>query len=156
MAHGLGCLAAAAWMACGGAGSDRGEEQVAELAADSLLTEEASAGAAAEPVAGLPDSLPAAGTVETELRTYPLRIVNRFSTEIMVWASAGAQRVVLDTLAAHDSVRVDIQVRAQRVLMEVTDASGRPLLQHDLSLLADTVTRWVAEPARGEARTGRL
>ena len=138
--HGAWFLAAAGWLACGQAEPATEEEPVMDTATDTMPAE----------------NVREEGAVAPELRAYPLRIVNHFSAQIVVWASAGAQRVVLDTVPARDSARIDVQVRAQRILLEVTDASGRPLLQHDLALLPDTLTRWVAEPEPGEARTGRL
>ena len=93
---------------------------------------------------------------EVELRTYSLRIVNHFPSDVLVYASAGAGRVVLDTVPERDSVRIDVQVRAERLLLEVTDRAGQSLLVHDLALLPDTLNRWVAAPGPEEVRTGRL
>lgn len=81
-------------------------------------------------------------TVEPALRTYRLLLVNPLGIEALVYASAGAGRVLLDSVAARDSSRVDIRVRARRVRMEAADAAGRPLAAELLELRSDTLLRW--------------
>lgn len=159
--YGVCFLCLGAWAGCADPETEQSLQQT-----DSALADSSDAGAG--PAEGLPvsadttaprtpfGSLADQEPTEAELRTYPLRIVNRFSSRVLVYASAGAGRVVLDTVPAQDSVRIDVQVRAEHVLLEVTDPSGRSLLQHDLALIPDTLNRWVAAPQSGAARTGSL
>ncbi|MDX1577787.1 MAG: hypothetical protein R3266_04855, partial [Gemmatimonadota bacterium] len=80
---------------------------------------------------------------EGEPRVYRLRLVNRLAGPATVFASAGARRVVLDTVPAGDSLLVDIRLRADRVDLEAEDDRGRRVAAAGLDLVGDDVNRWV-------------
>lgn len=80
------------------------------------------------------------------LRTYRVRLVNPSDTAALVYASAGAEAVLLDTVPPRDSVRVDVEVRAERLQLEATDASGEPRGSGELELDPDVVVRWEVPP----------
>jgi len=80
---------------------------------------------------------------EGEPRLYHVLLVNTFDQVAHVFATAGAARVVLDTVPAQDSLRVDIRVRADRVDFEAEDGSGRLLRRETVDLAADSLTRWL-------------
>lgn len=81
--------------------------------------------------------------VETlELRTYPLRLVNRMEQPALVYADAGAGRVLLDTIGPLDSVRINVEVRAREVTLQATGLTGRPLIAATIAPAPDSVTRW--------------
>jgi len=82
-------------------------------------------------------------TGEGEPRLFRVLLVNASDVEAHVFATAGAARVVLDTVPGQDSLHVDIRVRADRVDLEAEDGSGRLLKRETLELEADSLTRWV-------------
>jgi len=98
------------------------------------------------PLSGPP--IPSVSTVfgEGDLRTYHLLLVNTREVEAHVFAQAGAARVMLDTVPALDSVRLDIRLRATRVNLEAEDAIGRLLYSDLLELRVESANRWVISP----------
>lgn len=84
--------------------------------------------------------------------TYALRLVNPSEDTIMVLASAGAARVVLDTLPAGDSVRLNVRLRSDVILLEGSDLRGGRVGSTELLLEPDSLNRWEALPAPGGAR----
>lgn len=95
---------AAALAACGG---DAGRE----------------AGVPASEAAGQTDAAADAGGA----RLYPLRLVNPRFYPIVVFASAGAREVLLDTVAARDSSRLNVQVAAGLLRLRAVDLEGNEL-----------------------------
>lgn len=92
--------------------------------------------------------IPSVSTVfgEGDPRVYQLLLVNTREVEAHVFAHAGAARVMLDTVPALDSVRLDIRLRATRVNLEAEDAIGRPLSSDLLELRVESANRWVISP----------
>lgn len=88
---------------------------------------------------------------EAVVRTYELWLVNRSRTDALVYASAGAGRVTLDTVPGRDSVRVNVEVRARRLSLDAEDENGRALGSTELELAPASSNRWVI-PDPGEAR----
>ena len=76
-------------------------------------------------------------------RVYRMLLVNALDVPAHVFAAAGAGRVAVDTVPAHDSVRVDIRVRADMVLLEARDAGGVLLRGEEAALVRDRTNRWV-------------
>lgn len=154
----LGALCVAA--ACGGPRSeDAGEADAAsgDTAAATAPVGAADTGEATgadEAPAGPGDTASAGATTlpplagEGEPRRYRLLIVNRGVEAIHVHASAGAGRVVLDTIPGRDSARVDIRVRADRIRLEAEDAAGIPVARIELDLRSAGLNRWEV-PASG-------
>ncbi len=109
---------------------------------------------AAEDAAGASDARPAlplpGPEVEPELplRRYRLLLVNRAGVEAVVYASAGAGRVLLDTLAGRDSSRIDVEVRAERLRLEALDLGDETLADAEVRLDPDSLTRWEVPPRR--------
>jgi len=95
---------AAALAACGG---DAGRE----------------AGVPASEAAGQTDAAADTGGA----RLYPLRLVNPRFYPIVVFASAGAREVLLDTVAARDSSRLNVQVAAGLLRLRAVDLEGNEL-----------------------------
>lgn len=67
--------------------------------------------------------------------------------DVVVFASAGAEEVVLDTVVAADSVRVDVRVRADTLILRAVrlpsgDAQGRELSRRVVELTGDSAVRW--------------
>lgn len=108
----------------------------------------------AEDAAGASDARPAlplpGPEVEPELplRRYRLLLVNRAGVEAVVYASAGAGRVLLDTLAGRDSSRIDVEVRAERLRLEALDLGDETLADAEVRLDPDSLTRWEVPPRR--------
>jgi len=104
----------------------------------------------AAPAEVAPDSLPFPELQgESELRTYELSLVNRTEAELVVHASAGAGRVVLDTVPGRDSTRVNVEVRAGRVLLEAEDGAGRTVRSDTVDLVPAGPNRWEIQPGGG-------
>ena len=78
----------------------------------------------AEPGATVPESVPA----------YPFRIVNPRVYTVVVFASAGAGEVVLDTVAAGDSVRIELRVGSDPLKLRAVDLDGNELGSEFLDL----------------------
>lgn len=111
-------LVAVAWLtACGGGGT---------------------AGASGSGGSAETDS--AAAALDT-LPRYPLRLVNRGTARVVVTADAGAGPITLDTVAAGDSVRVDLRMRADSAMLtaESPDGAGADT---SLRLARDSLVRW--------------
>lgn len=125
-------LTALAILGCSGEGGEREPDPAAETA-------DASA-----------DSFP-------ELRTYRLLLVNRRPIEVIVLADAGADSVVLDTVARLDSTRVNVQVRALGLRLVATDRWGEILAAESIELLPDTLVRWEVPPSGSDREpAGRI
>lgn len=79
---------------------------------------------------------------EGEPREYRLLLVNRTDREALVFASAGAARIVLDTVPGVDSLLVDIRLRADHVDLEAEDDTGRVLSTTSIDLVRTVINRW--------------
>jgi hypothetical protein len=92
--------------------------------------------------------IPLVSTVfgEGDLRIYHVLLVNTREVEAHVFAQAGAARVMLDTVPALDSVRLDIRLRAARVNLEAEDEIGQLLSSDLLELRVESANRWVISP----------
>lgn len=105
-----------------------------------VLPETVAADAVASEVAEAPGGLlPGEGPP----RVYRMLLVNPLDVPVHVFATAGAGRVSVDTVPAHDSVLVDIRVRADVVLLEAHDARGALLHGEEATLGRDRTNRWV-------------
>jgi hypothetical protein len=62
--------------------------------------------------------------------------------DLLVYASAGAGRVTLDTVPGRDSVRVNVQVRARSLSLDAEDADGRTIGSTILELAPASSNRW--------------
>ncbi len=127
---------AAALAACGGDAGRAGER--------AGVTD--SAGVSSGRAAGVPAS-DAAGQMDADadtggVRLYPLRLVNPRFYPIVVFASAGAREVLLDTVAARDSSRLNVQVAAGLLRLRAVDLEGNELAVAVLST-------WRGDPPRG-------
>lgn len=109
---------------------------------DQDASPETAAAAVASDVAEVPGGLlPGEGPP----RVYRLLLVNPLDVPAHVSASAGADRVAVDTVPARDSVSVDIRVRSDVVLLEARDAGGILLHGERAALERDRANRWVIE-----------
>jgi hypothetical protein len=111
-----------------------------------------------EPTVGIADTAAAPADValdslpfpelqgESELRTYELSLVNRTEAELIVHASAGAGRVVLDTVPGRDSTRVNVEIQARRVTLEAEDVAGRTVRSDTVDLVPAGPNRWEIQP----------
>lgn len=70
-----------------------------------------------EPGAGATESVPA----------YPFRLVNPRVYPVIVYASAGAGEVLLDTVVAGDSVRIEVRVGSDPLKLRAVDLDGNEL-----------------------------
>ncbi len=135
---------AAALAACGGDAGRAGD--------GAGVTEGAGVGSGR--AAGVPAS-EAAGQMDDDahtggVRLYPLRLVNPRFYPIVVFASAGAREVLVDTVAARDSSRLNVQVAAGLLRLRALDLEGNELGVAVLST-------WRGDPrggAEGGARRG--
>ena len=98
----------------------------------------AACGGDAGRAAGDPASA-AAGRMDADadtggVRLYPLRLVNPRFYPIVVFASAGAREVLVDTVAARDSSRLNVQVAAGLLRLRAVDLEGNELRVGVLSL----------------------
>ena len=87
---------------------------------------------------------------ESVIRTYELWLVNRMRTDLFVHASAGADRVMLDTVPGRDSVRVNVRVRGRKVRLDAEDPSGRTVRSATLELAPAVLSRWEIVESGGE------
>jgi hypothetical protein len=78
------------------------------------------------------------------VRTTPVWLVNVSAGLMVVWGAGGAERVVVDTIAAADSVLVRIETRADTVVLEALTA-GRVSLG-TVSVSMDSELKRVAFP----------
>ncbi len=83
---------------------------------------------------------------EGEPREYSLLLVNRLERDVHVFASAGAARVVLDTVPRSDSVYVDIRLRSDQVHLEAEDGAGQVLSSTSIDLVGARINRWEMVP----------
>lgn len=75
---------------------------------------------------------------EGSLASYPLRLVNPRPYVVIVLASAGATEVLVDTIPAIDSTRVDVIVESDLLRLRAVDLEGNELGSGYLSV-ADSV-----------------
>lgn len=120
-----------------------------------------SAAAMPDSATSAPDSATAADTAEAERpglppmpgegapREFRMLLVNPHERDAHVFASAGASRVPLDTVPAHDSTLVDVRVRADRILLEAEDVRGVGMGSIELDLATGETNRWVIGPPPG-------
>lgn len=156
----IAALALVTVLGCGQA-DDRPEAAPDETATDAGLAAApvgADSLAPDSPEASEPDGSPPLPTLpgEGEARDYRLQLVNLLEREALVFASAGAGRVALDTVPGTDSTLVDIRLRADRVLLEARDRAGRVLKSDTLDLDGSAVNRWeiaVSDASRAAARS---
>ncbi len=146
-------LAAAIALGCGSGDSTEGEP-AAEGAVERSDPPGTTDSAGAVPPDPAPPSVPTLPG-EGEPRRYRLLLLNRTDTEVYAFASAGAAQVVLDTVPAADSVRVDVRVRAGRVNLEARDAGGRLIVSGVIELVVGVVNRWeIRVPPNGPVALG--
>jgi len=87
---------------------------------------------------------------EGDLREFNLLLVNRLGRDVTVFASAGAARVVLDTVRRSDSVYVDIRLRSDHVDLEAEDDTGEVVTTTSIDLVGATINRWEMVAPRGD------
>lgn len=130
---------AAALAACGGdAGRARDRAGVTEGVTEGSGR---AAGSSASEAAGQMD----ADADTTGVRLYPLRLVNPRFYPIVVFASAGAREVLVDTVAARDSSRLNVQVAAGLLRLRALDLEGNELGVAVLSTGVDSLS-WELPP----------
>ncbi len=135
---------AAALAACGGDAGRAGDR--AGVTDSTGVGSGRPAGVSASAVADQMDADADTGGV----RLYPLRLVNPRFYPIVVFASAGAREVLVDTVAARDSSRLNVQVAAGLLRLRALDLEGNELGVAVLST-------WRGDPrggAEGGARRG--
>jgi len=74
--------------------------------------------------------------------TFRILVVNDAGVEARVWADAGAGRVLLDTVAAGDSGRVNLDMDAASVWLEALDRAGEVIHDGRVELHPDSLNRW--------------
>ncbi len=110
---------AAALAACGG-----------DVSREEGVPSSDSAGVGSSREAGVPASNSAGQMTDADtggVRLYPLRLVNPRFYPIVVFASARAREVLLDTVAARDSSRLNVQVAAGLLRLRAVDLEGNEL-----------------------------
>jgi hypothetical protein len=90
---------------------------------DSAMSGRAAAGAS-DPDATVAESVPA----------YPFRLVNPRVYTVIVYASAGAGEVLLDTVAAGDSTQMEVRVGSDPLKLRAVDLDGNELGSEYLDL----------------------
>ncbi len=90
---------------------------------DSAMSGRTAAGRS-DPGATVPESVPA----------YPFRLVNPRVYTVIVYASAGAGEVLLDTVASGDSVRIEVRVGSDPLKLRAVDLDGNELGSEYLDL----------------------
>lgn len=155
-------LAIAAWAGCGGQGTERpdaAESDEAEAVLERLAEDTAPEVGTGDPATGeearrtgpdpashtapeIPGATPLPGEQEEELRRYRLLLVNGTEVDAVVFASAGADRVVLDTVLQGDSIRVDVEVRSRWLRLEASDDRGVELGGEEVEPGDEGVFRW--------------
>ena len=83
---------------------------------DSAMSGRTAAGGS-DPGATVPESVPA----------YPFKLVNPRVYTVIVYASAGAGEVLLDTVASGDSVRIEVRVGSDPLKLRAVDLDGNEL-----------------------------
>ena len=92
---------------------------------------------------------------EGELRDFNLLLVNRLGRDAIVFASAAAARVVLDTVGRSDSVYVDIRLRSDQVHLEAEDDTGEVVTSTSIDLVGSGINRWeMVVPRRDRVALG--
>ncbi len=66
-------------------------------------------------------------TVAESVPAYPFKLVNPRVYTVIVYASAGAGEVLLDTVAAGDSVRIEVRVGSDPLKLRAVDLDGNEL-----------------------------
>lgn len=101
----------------------------------------------ASPLDASPEAEPFPDLVgERELLTYELSLVNRTEVDLIIYANAGADRVVLDTVPGQDSTHVNVEIRARRVTLEAEDGAGQTVGSDVLELVPASRNRWEIRP----------
>jgi hypothetical protein len=90
---------------------------------DSAMSGRTAAGGL-EPGATVPESVPA----------YPFRLVNPRVYTVIVYASAGAGEVLLDTVASSDSTQIEVRVGSDPLKLRAVDLDGNELGSEYLDL----------------------
>ncbi len=90
---------------------------------DSAMSGRTAAGGS-EPGATVPESVPA----------YPFRLVNPRVYTVIVYASAGAGEVLLDTVASSDSTQIEVRVGSDPLKLRAVDLDGNELGSEYLDL----------------------
>jgi len=90
---------------------------------DSAMSGRTAAGGS-DPGATVPESVPA----------YPFKLVNPRVYTVIVYASAGAGEVLLDTVASGDSVRIEVRVGSDPLKLRAVDLDGNELGSEYLDL----------------------
>lgn len=151
-------VVAAALLALGCSGGESEAVGDRGTPADSLAATRGDTAAAAPAAAdprepeggGVPDIAILDSDRPAEARTYRLLLINPRPIRAVVHADAGAARVLLDTVPRHDSVRVDVRVRAVRLLLTATDRFGEWLGAASLELVPDSLNRWEVPVGSGD------
>ena len=115
---------AAALAACGG---DVSREEGVPASDSAGVGSSREAGVPAGDAAGQMDADVDADADTGGVRLYPLRLVNPRFYPIVVFASARAREVLLDTVAARDSSRLNVQVAAGLLRLRAVDLEGNEL-----------------------------
>ncbi len=68
-----------------------------------------------------------AATVPEGVPAYPFKLVNPRVYAVIVYASAGAGEVLLDTVAAGDSTQIDVRVGSDPLKLRAVDLDGNEL-----------------------------
>lgn len=103
---------------------------------------QADPGAAEAPPPSASEAPVLAADSSPRLRTYHLLLVNPGPIQTLVYADAGAERILLDTVPRADSVRVNVEVRAARLRLTATDRWGERLAAASIDLRPDSLHRW--------------
>lgn len=143
-------LAAGLWLAlCAErAGTPEGADDAGRETAAASGSGSASGSAPdADGEAGADGASPPAGADARVLRTHRLRVVNWAPDPALLYGSAGAREVLLDTVPGADSARLELRIRADSVVLRATSPYG--------TLRGRTVVRFRrGEPGRWVIPTG--
>ncbi|MFV1988216.1 MAG: hypothetical protein ACC682_13105 [Gemmatimonadota bacterium] len=124
-------------------------------AAHSLRGDSVTDGPKVVPVEPLDDDPTPLLPGEGDLREFNLLLVNRLGRDATVFASAGAARVVLDTVMRSDSVYVDIRLRSDQVHLEAEDDTGEVVTSTSIDLVGAGINRWeMVAPRRDRTALG--
>ncbi len=100
---------------------------------DSAMSGRTAAGGS-DPGATVPGGSDPGATVPESVPAYPFKLVNPRVYTVIVYASAGAGEVLLDTLAAGDSVRIEVRVGSDPLKLRAVDLDGNELGSEYLDL----------------------
>lgn len=103
---------------------------------------EGSPAAEENPVDGGPEAPVPVADGSPEFRTYRLLLVNPRPIQTLVYADAGAQQVLLDTIPRADSSRVNVEIGGTRLRLTATDRWGERLAVAWIDLRVDSLHRW--------------